>query len=259
MSGTSAGKSLSETYHEKADPEKDSARRLADSLEPWRYSVPPGPILEIGAGTGIFTTHLRRILPKRSIFVTDTSKEMIAQAKESLGKEDRDGLLNFSQLDAEKDEIEAQKYALICGNHVAHQFKHPAATLEKFALALKIDGLMLMSFPGEDSFQEWRSACVELGIPYTGRSMPGTESLVIHLSMGPVQVDFYEDQSTWYFENFEAFKSHMLAGGFIIEKDEKQLAEKEVKLLNKNWNKTSSGTIGLTYHNVFLAVKRIGE
>lgn len=259
MSGTSAGKSLSETYHENADPEKDSAKRLADSLEPWRYSVPPGPILEIGAGTGIFTAHLRRILPKRSIFITDTSKEMITKARGNLSEEYGGGLLNFSQLDAEKDEIEGQKYALICGNHVVHQFENPAVTLEKLALGLKMDGLMLMSFPGEDSFKEWRTACVELGIPYTGRSMPGTESLVIHLSMGPVQVDFYEDQSMWYFENFEAFKSHMLSGGVMIEKDERQLTEKEIKLLNENWDKTSSGTISLTYHNVFLAVKRIGE
>lgn len=259
MTGTSAGKSLSETYHENADPEKDSAKRLADSLEPWRYSVPPGPILEIGSGTGIFTSHLRRILPKRSILITDTSKEILAKAEENLGKEVDDGLLNFSQFDAEKNEIEDQKYALICGNHVVHQFENPPATLEKLALGLKIDGLMLMSFPGEDSFQEWKSACVELGIPYTGQSMPGTESLVIHLSMGPVQVDFYEDQSTWYFENFEAFRAQMLSGGLKIEKDDKQLAENEIRLLNENWKKTSSGTIALTYHNVFLAVKRIGE
>lgn len=264
MTGTTPDNASPETYHDNAHPERDSAKRLADSLEPWRYSVPPGPLLEIGAGTGIFTQHLRRIFPKRQLIVTDASKKMLASASSILNghelkDENGDGLLSFSQLQVEADDIDELQYSLICGNHVIHQFKNPAATLEKLALWLKIDGLMLMSFPGEDSFQEWRTTCVELGIPYTGKAMPGTEPLVIHLSMGPVQVDFYEDQSVRYFDDFEAFRSHMLAGGMEIEGDDRQLTEKEINLLNENWEKTKDGSIGLTYHNVFMAVKRIGE
>ena len=255
-----------EMYHENAHPEKNSAKRLADSLEPWRNSVPAGPLLEVGAGTGIFTHHLRRLFPGREITITDASATMLESARSFLNggeSEEHDGerreLLSFSQLNTETDHIDEFKYSLICGSNVAHQFKNPAATLEKLALGLKIDGLMLMSFPGEDSFQEWRSACLDLGIPYTGKPMPGTEPLVIHLSMGPVQVDFYEDQSIRYFKNFEAFCSHMLAGGMQIEGGERQLTEKEIGLLNKNWKQTKEGAIGLTYHNVFMALKRIGE
>lgn len=264
MTGTTTENSSPETYHKNAEPERDSAKRLADSLEPWRYSVPPGPLLEIGAGTGIFTRHLRQIFLKRQIVVTDASDTMLASARSFLNSnedsgQDADELLSFSQLDVETDDIEELRYPLICGNHVIHQFKNPAATLEKLALGLKIDGLMLMSFPGEDSFQEWRSTCVELGIPFTGKQMPGTEPLVIHLSMGPVQVDFYEDQSIRYFDNFKAFRSHMVAGGMEIEGDERQLTKKEISLLNENWEKKKDGSIGLTYHNVFMAVKRIGE
>lgn len=258
MSGTSPVDTSPEIYHDNANPEIDSAKRLADSLEPWRYSVPPGPVLEVGAGTGIFTQHLKRILPKREIEVTDASSKMLQKARSVLDKND-DDLLNFSQFDGENDEIEQLHYALICGNHVAHQFENPAATLEKLALGLTLDGLMLISFPGEDSFQEWRSVCVDLGIPYTGKPMPGTEPLVIHLSMGPVQVDFYEDQSTWYFENFETFRFHMSAGGMEVENGKRRLTEKEINLLNNNWKKRKDGSIGLTFHNVFLAVKRIGE
>ena len=253
-------------YHKNAEPERDSAKRLADSLEPWRYSVPSGPLLEIGAGTGIFTHYLRQIFPKREIVVTDTSRSMLDSARLLLNThenegddEDGDGALAILQLDVETDDIEEFQYSLICGNHVAHQFKNPAAVLEKLALGLKIDGMMLMSFPGEDSFQEWRSTCLDLGIPYTGKPMPGTEPLVIHLSMGPVQVDFYEDQSMRYFTDFEAFRSHMAAGGMDIETDGRKLTDNEIGLLNKNWEKKKEGKIGLTYHNVFMAVKRIGE
>src|SRR6056297_1229632 len=258
MSGTLPSDTSPESYHNNADPEMDSAKRLADSLEPWRYSVPPGPILEVGAGTGILTNHIRRILPKREISVTDASPIMLEKARAVYGESNGEQL-RFSQFDPEKDNIREQHYSLICGNHVAHQFQNPASALEKLALGLTLDGLMLMSFPGEDSFQEWRSTCVDLGIPYTGKAMPGTEPLVIHLSMGPVQVDFYEDQSTWYFDSFESFRRHMASGGLEIEDAERRLKEKEIELLNKNWTKTKEGKIGFTYHNVSLAVKRIGE
>lgn len=256
MSPSTSGKKVSEQYHEHAEPERDSAKRLADSLDPWRDIVPPGPILEVGAGTGIFTGYLKRIFPERELIVSDVSQEKLEYARAQF---DENESLYYKQFNAESDDIEELHYSLICGNQIAHQFDNPAATLEKLALGLRIDGLMLMSFPGEDSFQEWRSTCLDLGIPYTGRSMPGTEPLVIHLSMGPVQVDFYEDQSTWYFEEFKEFFSHMKAGGIDIQSDERKLTDKDITLLNQHWNRTKEEKTGLTYHNVFLAIKRIGE
>lgn len=245
-----------ERYHKRAEPEKESAKRLANSLEPWKYSVPPGPILEIGAGSGIFTEYLRSIFPKREMVIIDKSQEMLTFCNERL--DDKDGI-TFSNDDAEIDEIEEQHYSLICGNHVAHQFHNPATVLEKLAKGLTLDGLMLMNFPGEDSFKEWRSECLNLGIPYTGKPLPGTESLVIHLSMGPVQVDFYEDQATWYFDNFEAFLTHFASGGYNLQKNDRELTKSEIELLNANWTTKKDGKLGFTYHNVFLAVKRIGE
>lgn len=256
MSISATGKSEFEQYHNSSEPEQDSAKRLADSLEPWRNIVPPGPMLEIGAGTGHFTDHLIRMFPNRELTISDVSHKMIGYIKSRLEKKQP---IRFKHFDAEADEIEQLRYSLICGNHVVHQFENPAKTLENLALGLNVDGLMLMSFPGEDSFREWRSTCLDLGIPYTGKPMPGTEPLVIHLSMGPVQVDFYEDQSIKYFEDFNQFLSHMAAGGIDIQGQERQLLNKEIRLLNENWKTTKDGQIGLTFHNVFLAIKRIGE
>lgn len=256
MSLISPENSTVERYHKRAEPEKESAKRLANSLEPWQYSVPPGPILEIGAGTGIFTEYLRSIFPKREMVVTDNSEDMLKFCRERTGSCEG---LTYTNVDAEQDEIKELHYSLICGNHVAHQFQNPATTLEKLAKGLTLDGLMLMNFPGEDSFKEWRSECLNLGIPYTGKPLPGTESLVIHLSMGPVQVDFYEDQSTWYFDNFEAFLTHFANGGYNLQKNDRELTKSEIELLNANWKAKKDGKTGFTYHNVFLAVKRVGE
>ncbi|REL38297.1 methyltransferase domain-containing protein [Rhodohalobacter sp. SW132] len=255
MNNTDSPHSLAE-YKINSGPEKDSAERMAKSLEPWRFSIPVGPILETGAGVGHFTEYLIKMFPERDIEVMDPDSEKIAFHNDFYPDTDR---LTREARDPENDPPDELNYALICGHHTVQSFTQPATALERLSRSLKVDGLMLMSFPGEDSFKEWRSVCLDLGIPYTGRQLPQTEPLVIHLSMGPVQVDFYEDQSVHYFESFEDFLIQFKKSGVNAQKDDRMLTRKEIKLLNENWKERSEGRIGLTYHNVFLAVKRIAE
>lgn len=245
-----------EKYIENSDAERQSARRLANSLEPWRELVPPGPVLEAGAGTGLFTNHILSQFPNRNLVVADRSDEMVAYHKDRFGEY---GQISWNVLDLEADPPGGQTYAMICGNHVAHQFAYPAIALENLSKALKVGGLMLMSFPGEDSFKEWRSTCLDLGIPYTGKPLAQTEPLVIHLSMGPFQVDFYEDQSIVYYDSFKQFLQHCENGGGSIQKKDRRLTKGETDLLNSHWKETKDGNIGITYHNVFLAVRRFDE
>lgn len=242
-------------YHDEAAPERDAAERLIHSLKPWIGIVPPGPILEVGAGTGIFTRQLTPLFKSRKLSITDRRKSAVEHLKNTTEHQN----VELSELDVEKNPPESLHYSLICANHVAHQFTHPAQTLEKLAGSLAVDGIMLAGFPGEDSFSEWRATCLELGIPFTGRAMPETEPLVIHLSMGPVQVDFYEDQSTFWFDTIDHFLQHQVDGGSDIEQESRQLTESEKSLLNEHWVNKKEGCIGMTYHNVFLAVKRVAE
>lgn len=244
------------SYHNHSDPEKETARRLANSLEPWRYIIPPGPILEVGAGTGHFTDYLAELFPNRNLDITDLSEEMLRFNRDRLGFQTR---FSFDLLDVENDPLESQTYSMIGGNQIVQQLRRPAQTLESLAKSLKLDGVMLMAFPGEDSFGEWRDTCLNLGIPYTGIELPETEPLVIHLSMGPVQVDFYEDQSMFYYTGLQQFFEQIINGGMEAQKPGRKLTRREIELLEENWNQKKDGAIGMTYHNVFLAVKRIGE
>lgn len=244
-----------ESYHKQAVPEREAAQRLYNSLEPWKAIVPPGPVLEIGAGTGNFTSYLTSLFTSRKLDITDRHPESVEFLKRTFDGDN----VTFFEFDVEQDQPEPLYYSLISANHVAHQFRQPAQTLEKLAESLKVDGIMLASFPGEDSLPEWRATCLELGIPFTGKAMPETEPLVIHLSMGPVQVDFYEDQSTFWFDSITQFLNHQQNGGSDLEQETRKITQKEATLLNENWVNIKDGKIGVTYHNVFLAVKRISE
>jgi len=243
-------------YIKHSAAEQESAKRLANSLDPWRDLVPPGPVLEAGAGTGIFTEHLLSLFSNRKLEIADRSEEMIGFHKHRF-KNNRQ--ISWTVQNLESNPPEQQSFAMICGNHVAHQFTFPAIGLENLSNGLKVGGLMLMCFPGEDSFKEWRSTCFELGIPYTGKPLPQIEPLVVHLSLGPYQVDFYEDQTIVYYDAFHQFLRHCINGGSSCEKNDRKLSGNEVDLMNDNWQKSIDGKIGITYHNVFLAVKRIDE
>jgi len=238
--------------HHWISPEELSAERLAKSLEPWRYSVPEGPILELGAAEGHFTSYLNHLFPKRNLVVSDSSKKNIYIHKNRFSDNDN---VTWKVQDLNYDRPDDQKFALICGNYAAHKFREPQTVLEFLCTTLEPGGLMLMAFPGDDSFKEWRSTCLDLGIPYTGQPLPSIEPLVIHLSMGPVQVDFYEDQSKIYFSSLQEFLDHSMTNDFSIQKNKRHLTSGEVELLTEHWEDRKDGRIGLTYHNVFLAVK----
>ncbi|MEX0661085.1 MAG: methyltransferase [Balneolaceae bacterium] len=241
-------------YHEHSKIQKEAAERLANALDPWLYSIPEGELLEIGCGTGFFTDHLIRMFPKRDKVITDLSPKMVDFCKNRFSEQEQ---ITFDVLNAEEAEFKEDKYGLIVGNYVTQWFRQPAITLEKLSKSLKVGGLMLLAFPGDDSYPEWKKYCLDLGIPYTANTFPDIEQLVIHLSMGPVQVDFYEDQTRESHDDVYSFFRHLKNSGTSANLEGKSLSYKQLKLLNDHWVERQGGSIEVTYHNVFLALKRV--
>lgn len=228
---------------------------MAHSLEPWRYSVPEGPILEIGAGTGFFTDHLAQMYRHREITVSDAAGAMTDYAREKFsGKYDN---IQFKILDAENTDWQKSTYALIAGNFVLQWFQNPSETLTNMAEALKPGGILLLSFPGSESYPQWRKYCLELGLPFTANPLPDIEQIVIHLSMGPVQVDYYEDESTEEFKDVYQFFRHLKRSGTSTSTTGKKLTPKQLKLLNNHWVEQEGGdNITVRYHTAFVAAKK---
>lgn len=240
-------------YDRNAAIQKQAAERMAKALEPWQRSIPDGPILEIGAGTGFFTQYLIDMYPDRNLLISDLSDEMVRFCSKKFSSPDS---VEFTVLDAEKDDLQEKKYALITGSYVAQWFKYPSKSLSKIASYLKPGGLMLISFPAKESFTNWKQYCHDLGIPYTGNSLPDLEQVVIELSMGPAKVDYYEDDMIDAFENVFEFFRHLKYTGTSTNLADKQLSIKQLKLLNDYWLKQDGGKIRVQYHTAFIAVKR---
>lgn len=240
-------------YDEHADIQKEVARRLIASLEPWKEIIPAGPIIELGGGTGFVTDGLAKVYPDRKIVVTDLSEEMLEISREKLQHHEN---LSFKQLDAEQSTHDEPHYAMVISGFTAQWFKDTALTLGRWMEAIKPGGLLLASFPGNDSFPEWKEQCRKLGLPFTGNTLPDTEEVVIKLSAGPAQVDFYEDTVTRTFDSSRDFFNQLKRLGAGTQKQGRPLSPKELSLLINQWDSSAGEEIRVSYHIVFLAVKR---
>lgn len=227
--------------------------RLANALQPWQYSIPEGTILEVGAGTGFLSEKLAGMYSSREVLITDVSSQMLNKNRE---KHSGNSNFTFKQLDIEQEEWEEETYSLILSNFLLQWLKHPAQTVAKILPALKPGGLLLMSFPGDDSFPQWRKNCLDLGLPFTANPLPDLEEMVINLSMGPVKVDYYEDQTNLEYTSLFEFYRELKNSGSGTSVNGKRLNVKQLKLLDRYWREKNNGKINVHYHTAFIAVKR---
>lgn len=237
-----------------ASVQKEAAERLIASLEPWRGILPSGPILEVGCGTGFVTEGLLELFPSREIRSVDISPEMIHFCEEKFSGIDN---LTFARRDAEALTVRDQpQYAMTISGFAAQWFKDPYLTLGRFLELTKPGGLLLASFPGHECFPEWKEACVELGLPFTRNPLPDTEEMVIKMSGGPVQVDFYEDRIKQEFDSSVDFFRHIKKLGAGTQEQGRHLSPAQMKMLIDHWDSRSDGPVQVSWHVVFLAVKR---
>ncbi|MEX0721313.1 MAG: methyltransferase domain-containing protein [Balneolaceae bacterium] len=246
-----------EKYHQEAKIQKKVAEGLISSLLPWRQLLPPGPILEVGCGTGFLTRLLIEQFPDRKILITDASERMLSFCKESLKQE---GLINdnlqFEMLDVNKAKVEAEKYAMVISNFAAQWFEDTSLGLGKLSEAIKPGGLLLCSFPGNHSFPQWYENCLELGLPHTANPLPDVEEVVVKLSMGPQQIDYYENDLFDEYNSSLDFFRHLKKIGASENILNKSLNAKQFKLLVNHWDDKSNGKIKVKWHIVYLAAQK---
>lgn len=241
------------SYDKEADLQRQVADRLVASLEPWKAIIPEGPIIELGCGTGFVTEGLAKLYSDRQIEVTDLSENMVDYCRQKFSDTSH---LAFSQLDAEYPPYDTPHYALTVSGFTAQWFNDPALTLGRWLQATKPGGLLLISFPGNESFPRWKKYCRELGLPYTGNTLPDVEEVVIKMSLDSSQVDYYEDTVTETFDSALDFFRSLKDIGASAQKEGRALSASEMSLLIDHWDFQSNGPVKVDYHVVFLAVKK---
>ncbi len=240
-------------YHQEAEIQKKVANGLVSSLRPWKDIIPLGPVLEVGCGTGFLTELMISEFPTKDIVITDASEDMLNFTKERLGEASN---RSYEVLNVNEIEEFEEKYSIIVCNFAAQWFSDTAMGLEKLSKLLLPGGLLLTAFPGNQSFMNWYECCLELGLPFTANALPDVEDVVIKLSLGPLQIDYYENDLHQEFESSLDFFKHLKSIGVSKSKTGKQLSSKQMKLLTKFWDEKTGNKVKVKWHIVYLAAKK---
>lgn len=135
------------TYDEHSDVQKKCAEKLIDMIDLDYFSK----MLEIGCGTGYYTSLLSDRYPESEILAVDISSEMIKAADNKLGGRN----IQFKISDAEHIDLD-EKYNLITSNASFQWFDDLDKTFKTIAGMLNEDGVFCFSMYGPETFKEFK-------------------------------------------------------------------------------------------------------
>ncbi len=158
-------------YNPAASLQATVAAKLAARLPP---DLPPGPLLEVGCGTGLFSRHLVQAYPNRELHLTDLSPAMVAATQAQFGSQP--GVVCY-QLDGE-EVAPTPRFSGIFSSFTLQWFLQCQASLVNLCAALLPGGALVLALQGAGSYPEWRRACAELGLPCTANPLPALADLV---------------------------------------------------------------------------------
>ena len=143
-----------DSYDSYAKVQADVARRLTAMLPAAEEKSGCKTILEIGCGTGNFTTMLADRLPGAKIVALDFSPEMIAKARQKM----KTAAIEFVCVEGEQflEEAAAGSFDLLASNGALQWFSNIDRTLADIARILSAHGTFLCAIFGPESLRELR-------------------------------------------------------------------------------------------------------
>lgn len=161
------------TYDRAAAAQGWAAQLLLAELAGQVASLPEGPALEMGCGTGLLSAGLAGLLPERECWFTDLSPVLLEVCRGRVGAAQH---RHWQVMDGERGP-EQQGYALIISGMALHWFADWRGALRRWVGALRPGGLLACSFQEGGSFPEWRAQCDRLGLPCTANPFPALEEM----------------------------------------------------------------------------------
>ncbi|EAZ88502.1 methyltransferase domain-containing protein [Crocosphaera chwakensis] len=217
--------------------QKQCADKLLQIAQNYSDSIPKGSILEIGCGTGFVTRGLIEQFPNNFKDIIDISDEMLKYCAKNLQiPEQQKELIQFRTMDGEQIKEDENTYAAIISSFTIQWFQDIINSLNRLINTLQPQGVLLVSFPNNQSFPEWKRMCDDLSLPFTRNQLPNTEELIQKLSIPPHKIYIYEEQVTMTYKNAaDFFKSLKIIGAGCNLKQEKLSIPQMKKLINY-WN-----------------------
>jgi len=244
-------------YDRYAVLQKMSARETAREIAALGGSLPPGPVVEVGCGTGSLTGEIVSAMPEKDVVAVDIAVGMIQACRKKL---ERSGVganrLFFMVADGEALPMQGGLAAIITGLTL-QWFDNIRASAAAMLGLLAPQGVLLCSWVGSGSFPEWRNACDKARVPYTANSFPPCD---FHTALElPFGVDFrcWKKEFTVSFASSLDFFKSLQQTGSATSREKKGLTAGELKKVVRVWD-SAGGRVSVTYEVCYLLARKKG-
>tara|TARA_Y100001970_G_scaffold294225_1_gene448792 strand:- start:6912 stop:7676 length:765 start_codon:yes stop_codon:yes gene_type:complete len=211
--------------------------------------IPNGSWLDLGSGTGNLADEIEKRFPNKQVIRIDNSEVMLK--KNRIDSQSLKILwdLNYG-LPSLKD-----KPSLLVSNFSIQWLNKPEKIIQGWLDSLKESGYLGIVVPIQSSFPEWKLACQESGVNFSGIDLPTPSSLTDHLKEEKILInktDKYVQSSS---NVFSLLKNIIRIGAHSTNKSKNKVSE--LKLLKNAWGKNNNdGDIKLTWKIQTLLVKK---
>ncbi|MFH7320041.1 alpha/beta fold hydrolase [Desulfurivibrio sp. D14AmB] len=202
------------TYDDHADIQRQALELLAAELPP---SLPPGPLLELGCGTGNYTRLLRQRFPEARLVSLDFSPAMLGEARRKIETLAPPGPkvgapVDFICQDAETFlAANRTRFACITANATIQWFSDPAGAFARIRASLLPGGLLLATIFGRESLAELDQGLARVSrgqVRVAARLFPDREELQRLLTAQFGEVELREHRLTRRFSSLPELLRH---------------------------------------------------
>ena len=205
-----------------------------------------GKWFDLGAGTGYLADLLEKNFMNIKVKRIDFSPNMLQENK----KNSQTILWDLN------DDLppSINNASLIISSFCFHWLNEPEKKLRKWYERLLPGGLLIVLFPNNKSFPEWKDTCKRNDIEYSGIALPCTNSLQRFVKENEIFLIKEFNYRETFPNIYKLFKSITNVGAQTSQKRRKTVSE--LKLMQEKWPKDQDAKVNLTWAISILILKK---
>jgi len=205
-----------------------------------------GKWIDLGAGTGYLADLLEKNFMNIKVTRIDFSQNMLKENK-------KNSQTMLWDLNIDLPPI-INNASLIISSFCFHWLNEPEKKLKKWYDRLIPGGFLIVLFPNNESFPEWKETCQKNEIEYSGLSLPCTNNLKRFVDENDIFLIKEFNYKETFPNIYKLFKSIIKVGAQTTQNRRKTVSE--LKLMQEKWPKDRYEKVNLTWAISILILKK---
>jgi len=210
-------------------------------------NIPDGDWFDLGAGPGLLADDIEKYFSKKKVTRLDFSNKMLLLNKKGSKKILWDLNKGLHPL--------IKNPSLLVSNFCIHWLNEPEKNLDKWFKNLNKGGKLIISYPTNNSFPEWKKTCKDCDIEYTGLIFPSVKNMIKNFSNNEIYTSKIYSYKENYPNIYELFRSIIKVGAQSSKKEKNSI--KVFKKLAKYWPTEKNNTVNLSWEINIIVLQKI--